>query len=147
MVSAGPGGVRVVVAVAGLSWSAVRAGDGGGDQGDVGRVEAAQDAGEVDGAVVVAEAGGDAQDGSFGGRAAELVGVQGDGVLPVDVSVGVPVVAGAGVDVAGDELGSSQPGVVGADRLGGGGVAGEAGGIGRLRVSCRATRTRRWLLT
>ena len=67
MVSAGPGGARVVAVVAGLSWSAVRAGDGGGDQGDVGVVEAAQDAGEVDGDVVVAEAGGDAQDGGFGG--------------------------------------------------------------------------------
>ena len=97
MVSAGPGGARVVAAVAGLSWSAVRAGDGGGDPGDVGVVEAAQDAGEVDGDVVVAEAGGDAQDGSFGGRAAELVTVQGgDGVFPVDVGVGMPVVAGAG---------------------------------------------------
>jgi len=62
---AGPCGARVVAVVAGLSWSAVRAGDGGGDQGDVGVVEAAQDAGEVDGDVVVAEAGGDAQDGGF----------------------------------------------------------------------------------
>jgi len=101
MVSAGPGGARVVAAVTGLSWSAVRAGDGGGDQGDVGVVEAAWDAGEVDGDLVVAEAGGDAQDGSFGGGAAELAAVQGgDGVLPVDVGVGVPVVAGAGVDAA-----------------------------------------------
>ena len=98
MVSAGPGGARVVVPVTGLSWLSVRAGDGGGDQGDAGVVEAAQDAGEVDGDVVVAEAGGDAQDGSFGGGAAELVAVQGgDGVLPVDVGVGVPVVAGAGM--------------------------------------------------
>jgi integrase len=62
---AGLCGARVVAVVAGLSWSAVRAGDGGGDQGDVGVVEAAQDAGEVDGDVVVAEAGGDAQDGGF----------------------------------------------------------------------------------
>ena len=91
MVSAGPGGGRVVAAVAGLSGSAVGAGDGGGDPGDVGVVEAAQDAGEVDGDVVVAEAGGDAQDGGFGGRAAELAGVEGgDGVFPVDVGVGVP---------------------------------------------------------
>ena len=90
-VLAGPGGARVVAVVAGLSWSAVRAGDGGGDPGDVGVVEAAQDAGEVDGDVVVAEAGGDAQDGSFGGGAAEPVAVQGgDGVFPVDVGVGVP---------------------------------------------------------
>ena len=75
--SAGPGGARVAAAVTGLSWSAVRAGDGGGDPGDVGVIEAAQDAGEVDGDVVVAEAGGDSEDGSFGGRAAELVAVQG----------------------------------------------------------------------
>src|ERR1035438_751115 len=128
---AGPCGARVVVVVARLSWSAVRAGDGGGDQGDVGVVEAAQDAGEVDGDVVVAEAGGDAQDGGFGGRAAEVAGVEGgDGVLPVDVGVGVPVGAGAGVDAAGREVGPGQPGVVGADQLGGGGVAGEAGGVG-----------------
>src|ERR1035441_2131043 len=143
----------------------VRAGDGGGDQGDVGAVEAAQDAGEVDGDVVVAEAGGDAQDGGFGGRAAELAGVQGgdgglpvdvgvgglvgarrvgaagragvqggDGVLPVDVGVGVLVGAGAGVDAAGGEAGPGQPGVVGADQLGGGGVAGEAGGVGDQRA-------------
>src|ERR1035438_9195788 len=72
---AGPCGARVVVVVARLSWSAVRAGDGGGDQGDVGVVEAAQDAGEVDGDVVVAEAGGDAQDGGLGGRAAVVGGV------------------------------------------------------------------------
>jgi hypothetical protein len=65
MVSAGPGGAWVVAVVAGLSWSAVRAGDGGGGPGDVVVVEAAQDAGEVDGDVVVAEAGGDAQDGGF----------------------------------------------------------------------------------
>ena len=101
--------------------------DGGGDQGDVGVVEAAQDAGEVDGDVVVAEAGRDAQDGGFGGRAAELAGVQGgDGVLPVDVGVGVPVVAGAGADAAGGEVGPGQPGVVGADQFGGGGVASSA---------------------
>src|SRR6266700_2382867 len=81
---AGPGGARVVAVVAGLSWSAVRAGDGGGDQGDVG--------------------------------------------------VGVLVVAGAGVDVAGGEVGPGQPGVVGADQLGGGGVAGEAGGVGDQRA-------------
>jgi hypothetical protein len=62
---AGPGGGRVVVVVAGLSWSAVGAGDGGGDQADVGVVEGAQDLGEVDGDVVVAEAGGDAQDAGF----------------------------------------------------------------------------------
>ena len=62
---AGPGGARVVVAVAGLSWSAVGACDGGGDQADVGLVEGAQDLGEVDGDVVVAEAGGDAQDAGF----------------------------------------------------------------------------------
>jgi hypothetical protein len=43
----------------------VGAGDGGGDPGDVGTVEAAQDAGEVDGDVLVAEAGRDAQDGGF----------------------------------------------------------------------------------
>src|ERR1017187_1829947 len=130
MVSAGPGGARVGVVVAWLPLS-VRAGDGGGDQGDVGVVEAAQDAGEVDGDVVVAEAGGDAQDGGFGGRAAEVAGVQGgDGVFPVDVGVGVPVGAGAGVDAAGGEVGPGQPGVVGADQLGGGGVAGEAGGVG-----------------
>ena len=61
----------------------------------------------MDGDVVVAEAGGDSQDAGFGGRAAELAGVEGgDGVVPVDVGVGVPVVAGAGVDVAGDEVGS-----------------------------------------
>src|ERR1017187_1283813 len=114
MVSAGPGGARVGVVVAWLPLS-VRAGDGGGDQGDVGTVEAAQDAGEVDGDVVVAEAGGDAQDGGFGGRAAELAGVQGgDGVLPVDVGVGVPVVAGGGGDVARGGLGSGPPGVGGA---------------------------------
>ena len=41
MVSAGPVGARVVAVVPGLSWSAVRAGDGRGDQGDVGVVEAA----------------------------------------------------------------------------------------------------------
>jgi proline iminopeptidase len=35
------------VVVAGLSWSAVGAGDGGGDQADVGVVEGAQDAGET----------------------------------------------------------------------------------------------------
>src|ERR1039457_6146455 len=104
----------------GLSWSGVRAGDGGGDRGGVGVVEAAQDAGEVDGDVVVAEAGGDAQDGGFGGRAAELAAVQGgDGVLPVDVGVGVPAGAGAGVDAAGDEAGPGQPGAMGADQLGG----------------------------
>src|ERR1039458_10479202 len=98
-----------------LSWSAVGAGDGGGDQGDVGVVEAAQDAGEVDGDVVVAEAGGDAQDAGFGGRAAELVAVQGgDGVLPVDVGVGVPVVAGGG----------------GGGARGGGGAGGAGGGGG-----------------
>ena len=61
------GGARVVAVVAGLSWSAVRAGDGDGEPGDVGVVEAVQDAGEADGDVVVAEAGGDAQDGRFGG--------------------------------------------------------------------------------
>src|ERR1039458_7507984 len=118
-----------------LSWSAVGAGDGGGDQGDVGVVEAAQDAGEVDGDVVVAEAGGDAQDAGFGGRAAELVAVQGgDGVLPVDVGVGVPVVAGGGVDVAGSEVGPGQPGAGGADKVGGGGGAGGAGGGGGRTV-------------
>ena len=80
-----------------------------GDQGDVGVIEAAQDAGEVDGDVVVAEAGGDSEDGSFGGRAAELVAVQGgDGVFPVDVGVGMPVVAGAGADAAGGEVESRQ---------------------------------------
>src|SRR5450755_400419 len=132
---AGPCGARVVVVMPGLAWSAVRAGDGVGDQGDVGTVEAAQDAGEVDGDVVVAEAGCDSQDGGFGGRAAELAGVQGgDGVLPVDVGVGVLVGAGAGVDAAGGEAGPGQPGVVGADQLGGGGVAGEAGGVGDQRV-------------
>src|SRR5271165_7413539 len=88
---AGPGGARVVAAAARLSWSAVGAGDGGGDQGDVGVVEVAQDAGEVDGDVVVAEAGGDSEDGGFGGRAAELVAVEGgDGVFPVDVGIGMP---------------------------------------------------------
>ena len=61
----GAGGARVVAAVTGLSRSAVRAGDGSGDQGDVGVVEAAQDAGEVDGDVVVAEAGCDSQDPGF----------------------------------------------------------------------------------
>ena len=65
-------------------------------------VEAAQDAGEVDGDVVIAEAGGDSEDGGFGGRAAELAVVEGgDGVFPVDVGVGVAVVAGASVDVTG----------------------------------------------
>src|ERR1700731_2005324 len=99
MVRAGPDGALVVVVVPGLSWSAVGAGDGGGDQGDVGVVEAAQDAGEVDGEGVVAEAGCDWQDAGFGGRAGELVAVEGeDGVFPVDVGVGVAVEAGAGVD-------------------------------------------------
>src|ERR1039457_3714543 len=124
MVSAGPGGARGGVVVAWLPLS-VRAGDGGGDQGDVGVVEAAQDAGEVDGDVVVAEAGGDAQDGGFGGRAAELAAVQGgDGVFPVDVGVGVPAGAGAGVDVAGDEVGPGQPGGGGGEEFGGGGGGG-----------------------
>src|SRR6266581_4353064 len=117
MGKAPPAGRRGLV-VPGLAWwwpgcrLSVRAGDGGGDQGDVGTVEAAQDAGEVDGDVVVAEAGSDAQDGGFGGRAAELAGVEGgDGVLPVDVGVGMPVGAGAGVDAAGGEVGPGQPGV------------------------------------
>ncbi len=71
MGKAPPAGRRGLV-VPGLSrwWPgcrlSVRAGDGGGDQGDVGVVEAAQDAGEVDGDVVVAEAGCDSQDGGFG---------------------------------------------------------------------------------
>ena len=59
----------------------------------------------MDGDVVVAEAGRDSQDAGFGGRAAELVTVEGgDGAVPVDVGVGVPVVAGAGVDVTGGEV-------------------------------------------
>jgi hypothetical protein len=62
---AGPGGARVVAVAARLSRSAVGAGDGRGDQGDVGVVEGAQDTGEVDGNVVVAEAGGDSQDAGF----------------------------------------------------------------------------------
>ena len=57
----GAGGARVVAVAARLSWSAVGAGDGRGDQGDVGVVKGAYDAGEVDGDVVVTEAGGDAQ--------------------------------------------------------------------------------------
>src|SRR5271165_6760138 len=131
MASAGPGGARVVAAVSGLSWSAVGAGDGGGDPGDVGVVEAAQDAGEVDGDVVVAEAGGDSEDGGFGGRAAELAGVEGgDGVFPVDVGIGMPAGAAAGVNAGGGEVGPGQPGVVGGDQFGGGGVAGKAGGVG-----------------
>src|ERR1700727_2223561 len=90
MAWAGPGGARGVVGGPGVLWSAVRVGDGWGDQGDVYGVEAAQDAGEVDGDVVVAEAGGDAQDGSFGGGTAELVAVQGGGGLfPVDAGRGV----------------------------------------------------------
>src|ERR1700735_1355726 len=135
MVSAGRGGARVVVVVPGLSWAAVRVGDGCGDQGDVDGVEAAQDAGEVDGDVVVAEAGGDAQDGSFGGGTAELGAVQGgDGLFPVDAGIGMLVVAGAGMDAGGDEVGPGQPGVVGADQFGCGGGAGQAGGVGDQRV-------------
>jgi hypothetical protein len=65
MVPAGPCGARVVVVVGGLSRSAVGAGDGGGDLADVGAVEGAQDAGEVDGDVVVAEAGSDSEDAGF----------------------------------------------------------------------------------
>src|ERR1700734_1695665 len=131
MVSAGPGGARGVVVVPGLSGSAVRVGDGCGDQGDVGGGEAAQDAGEVDGDVVVAEAGGDAQDGSFGGGTAELVAVQGgDGLFPVDAGIGMLVVAGAGMDAGGDEVGPGQPGGGGADQLGWGGGAGQGGGGG-----------------
>src|SRR5271157_4932629 len=68
-----------------------------------------------DGNVVVAEGGG-------------------DDVFPVDVGVGVPVVAGSGVDAGGDEVGPGQPGVVGGDQFGGGGVAGEAGGVGDQRA-------------
>src|SRR6266702_7505388 len=128
---AGPGGARVVAMAARLSRSAVGAGDGRGDQADVGVVEGAQDAGEVDGDVVVAEAGCDSQDAGFGGRAAELVVVEGgNGVVPVDPGVGVPVVAGAGVDVTGGEVGSGEPGAVCGDQFGGCGVAGEAGGGG-----------------
>ena len=63
----------------------------------------------------------------LGAGAAEPVAVEGgDGGFPVDPGVGVAVVAGASVDVAGDEVGPGQPGVVGGDQLGGGGVAGEA---------------------
>ena len=66
----------------------------------------------------------------LGAGAAEPVAVEGgDGGFPVDPGVGMAVVAGAGVDVAGDEVGPGQPGVVGGDQLGGGGVAGEAGGM------------------
>src|SRR5271165_1111466 len=56
------------------------------------------------------------------------------GVFPVDVGVGMPVVAGAGADAAGAEVGPGQPGVVGADQFGGGGVAGEAGGVADQRA-------------
>ena len=132
--------------VPGLSWvaarlsrSAVRAGDGRGDQGDVGVVEGAQHAGEVDGDGGVAEAGGDAQDAGLGAGAAEPVAVEGgDGGFPVDPGVGMAGVAGAGVDVAGDEVGPGQPGVVGGDQLGGGGVAGEALAAWRIRVPARS---------
>jgi len=65
---AGPGGARVVAVATWLSWSAVGAGDGSGHHGDVGVVEAAQDAGKVDEDVVVAEAGGDSEDGGFGAQ-------------------------------------------------------------------------------
>jgi hypothetical protein len=85
----------------------------------------------VDRDVVVTEAGGDSQDAGFGGRGGELVAVRGaDGVFPVDVGVRTLIVAGAGVDAGGGEVGPGQPAVVSADQFGGCGVAGEAGGVG-----------------
>src|SRR5229473_2773305 len=57
-----------------------------------------------------------------------------DGVFPVDVGVGMPVVADAGVDAGGGEVGPGQPAVVGADQFGGGSVAGEAGGVADQRA-------------
>src|ERR1019366_2379643 len=89
----------------------------------------------------------------LGTSASRWVGMTGDGKGPADgvggawwcpgcrgggrVVLGYSFARGvavAGVDVAGDELGSGQPGVVGADQLGGGGVAGEAGGVGDQRA-------------
>ena len=92
----------------------------------------------MDGDGRVAEAGGDAQDAGLGAGAGEPAGVEGgDGGFPVDPGVGVAVVAGAGVDVAGDEVGPGQPAVVAGDQLGGGGVAGEAAAW-LIRVAARS---------
>jgi hypothetical protein len=61
--------VKWLAAPADAGWrlgSVVGLGDGGGDEGDVAVVEAAEDLAQVHGDVVVAEAGGDAQDGLSG---------------------------------------------------------------------------------
>src|SRR5712691_4375029 len=54
--------------------AAVGSGDGGGDESDVDVIEVAEAAGEVDGDVVVGEAGGYTQDGDGGGGEGEMTG-------------------------------------------------------------------------
>src|ERR1017187_964469 len=114
---------------------AVGSGDRGGDEADVGLVEVAQAAGEVDGDVVVGEAGSDPQDVVFGGGAAELAGVQGgDGLVPSDVGVGMSAGAGAGGDVVADEVGVGEPCLGGADQLAGGARGSQPAGVCDQRV-------------
>src|SRR5271169_271055 len=80
---------------------AVGLGDRGGDQGDVGVVQASQDVTEPDGDGLVAEAGGDAEDGFLGGAAGQSSGLEGvDGGLPADDGEGL---AGGDAGAGGDD--------------------------------------------
>src|SRR6516225_9647755 len=102
--------------------AAVGPDDRSGDEADVGVVEVAQAAGEVDGDAVVGEAG------------ADPVSVYGgDDLVPVDVGVGLPVGVDAGGDVAVDEGGVGEPVAVSADQLVGGAAGGQPAGVGDQR--------------
>jgi len=108
---------------------AVCAGDGGGDQVYVAVVEAAEVGAQVDGDVVVAEAGGDAEHCLLGAGAGEPAGVEGvDGGFPSDDCGGL---AGEGRARSGDDAaegGLVQEMVVAGDQLDRGEVGGNAGG-------------------
>src|SRR6516165_9789966 len=114
--------------------AAVGPDDRSGDEADVGVVEVAQAAGEVDGDAVVGEAGGDPHQADRRSGGADPVSVYGgDDLVPVDVGVGLPVGVDAGGDVAVDEGGVGEPVAVSADQLVGGAAGGQPAGVGDQR--------------
>src|SRR5208282_5759522 len=58
----------------------------------------------------------------------------GDGLVPVDVGVGLSAGVGAGGDVVVGEAGVGEPSLVGADQLVGGARGGQPAGVGDQRV-------------
>src|SRR6185437_2473423 len=111
--------------------SAVGGCDGGGDEGDVAAVEAAEALAEADGDPGLGEAGGDEQDGPLGGGAGQAAALQGgDGGVPADDGERLTVGDGG---AGGDDLperGVVQEPAVSDEQVRGRGVGEHPGGGG-----------------